>query len=205
VHAQKPAPQSVRLTIAADIGEAPNMADVALFLYDFDSLYEIARLAVDPQYKSHRFSRFSLYRNGRPLMATDRMLMRAISLQSPLEVVATVAVVGGAATSVAAAVWAIVQVIEKLYNLPLNRQKLELEVRKLKREEAQARLPLGLPEEVQDLERLLERRGAAPYLETVSRRLVASAVKVRSLAIAVVEELAPFSPPDPSPPETKDA
>jgi hypothetical protein len=195
----------VRLTIAADIGDAPSMAEVALFLYDFDSLYEIARLAVDPQYKSHHFSRFSLYRNGRPLMATDRMLMHAISLQSPLEVVATVAVVGGAATSVAAAIWAIVQVIEKLYNLPLNRRKLELEVRKLKREEAQARLPLGLPEEVQDLEHLLERRGATPYLETVSRRLEASAVKVRSLVIAVVEDLAPSSPAGSSAPETKDA
>jgi len=181
------------------------MAEVALFLYDFDSLYEIARLAVDPQYRSVRFSRFSLYRNGRPLMTADRMRMEAISLQSPLEVVATIAVVGGAAASVAAAIWAVVQVIEKLYNLPLNRRKLELEVRKLKREEAQARLPLGLPEEAQDLERRLERRGATPYLETVSRRLEGSAVKVQSLAIAVVEGLPPSDSAGSSTPETRDA
>jgi hypothetical protein len=186
---QSTALQRLVLTIKADAGRTPDAAELALFLYDFVSLYEIVRLATDPQYKSYRFSRFSLYRRGRPLAASDRMVVRAIRFHSPLEVIATIAAAGGAAASIATAIWSVLQVVEKLYSLRLNRQKLELEIRKLKREAVQTRLPLDLPEEIPDPLPLLKRRNAASYLETVTRRLHNSRVQITDLQVEITQSV----------------
>jgi hypothetical protein len=179
--------QRLILKIRADVGRSPDAAEVALFLYDFVSLYEILRLGTDPEYKSYRFSRFCLYRKGRPLLPADRMVVRTIRLHSPLEVIATIATSGGAAASVAAATWSVLQVVEKLYNLHLNRQKLELEIRKLRREAVQTRLPLGFPEEMPDPLPLLKKRNAATYLETLTRRLRNSQVQITDIQVELSE------------------
>ncbi|MGD0575121.1 MAG: hypothetical protein ABSB61_07105 [Anaerolineales bacterium] len=179
--------QRLLLTIRADVGRTPDVAEVALFLYDFVSLYEIIRLGMDPEYKSYRFSRFCLYRKGRPLVPADRMLVRTIRLHSPLEVIATIAAAGGAAAATATAIWSVLQVVEKLYSLRLNRQKLELEIRKLRREAVQTRLPLGLPEERPDLVAVLKKRNATEYLETISRRLHNSKVQITDIEVEITE------------------
>jgi hypothetical protein len=182
-------PQRLILTIKADVGRTPDVEEIALFLYDLASLYEIVRLGTDPEYKAYRFSRFSLYRKGRPLAPSDRLVVRAIRLHSPLEVIATIAAAGGAAASIATAIWSMLQVVDKLYNLRLNRQKLELEIRKLKREAIQTRLPLDLPEEMPDPLPLLKKRNATAYLETVIRRLQTSKIRVTELQIEVTESV----------------
>lgn len=45
----------------------PTLLDVTSFLYDFNLLYEISRLALDPRYEQYRFSRYTYFRKGRPL------------------------------------------------------------------------------------------------------------------------------------------
>lgn len=180
--------QSVAIRIRAETDPTPDIATVGLFLYDLDSLYEIVRLALDPAYKSYRFSRFSLYRNGRPLADQDRLLVKRLKLASPLEVFATVAAVGGAATTVAAAVWTLVQIVEKIYNLRLNHEKLELEVMKLQREAVQPRLPLDLPDKPLSSEKILKRRAADEPLETLEKRLASSTVRITEFEIEVIEK-----------------
>lgn len=180
--------QSVAIRIRAETDPTPDIATVGLFLYDLDSLYEIVRLALDPAYKSYRFSRFSLYRNGRPLADQDRLLVKRLKLASPLEVFATVAAVGGAATTVAAAVWTLVQIVEKIYNLRLNHEKLELEVMKLQREAVQPRLPLDLPDKPLSSEKILKRRAADGPLETLEKRLASSTVRITEFEIEVIEK-----------------
>lgn len=180
--------QSVAIRIRAETDPTPDIATVGLFLYDLDSLYEIVRLALDPAYKSYRFSRFSLYRNGRPLADQDRLLVKRLKLASPLEVFATVAAVGGAATTVAAAVWTLVQIVEKIYNLRLNHEKLELEVMKLQREAVQPRLPLDLPDKPLSSEKILKRRAADEPLETLEKRLASSTVRITDFEIEVIEK-----------------
>jgi hypothetical protein len=187
--------RSVILHIRADAGQPPEISDVGLFLYDLDSLYEIVRLAFDPAYKTYRFSRFSLYRNGRPLVPGDKMTVRQLRLASPLEVTATIAAGAAAAASVAAALWAFVQTVEKIYNLKLQRQKLELEIERLRHETVQARLPLDLPEAAPDPDRVLRRRSASEPLETLMRRLAASRLRVIELDIELSQE-----DPDPTSP-----
>ena len=180
-----------RLTLTADALATPHVAEIALFLYDFTSLYEIVRLAVDPHYRTYKFSRFSLYRNGRPLDERDRLELGSIHMRSPLEVVATIAVAGGAAASAATAIWVVVQTLEKIYNLRLNREKLELEVQKLRREEAQPALPMDLPGGKPDAQTQIARRKASESLEAVARRLEASPVRIVRIELEVRASGAP--------------
>ncbi|HLC34711.1 MAG TPA: hypothetical protein VJJ70_06910 [Anaerolineales bacterium] len=180
-----------RLTLTAEAQATPHISDVALFLYDFTSLYEIVRLAVDPRYRSYHFSRFSLYRNGRPLEERDQLQVGSLRMRSPLEVVATIAVAGGAAASVATALWVVVQTVERIYNLPLNREKLELEVQKLRREEAQPALPLDMPGQKPDAQTQIARRKATDSLEAIARRLEASPVRIVRIELEVRESGAP--------------
>jgi hypothetical protein len=119
---------SIRLT--AGEGPFPTLVDVTNFLYDFNILYEIARLTTDPTYSDFRFSRFVFYRKGRPLNSSDRLRVQSISLGSPLVIVAVLAAVPAAV----GAVWGLVQIADKLTTAPLNRRKLKAEVEKLERE-----------------------------------------------------------------------
>jgi hypothetical protein len=178
---------SVVLRIRATAEKAPDISDVGLFLYDLDSLYEIVRLAFDPAYKAYRFTRFSLYRNGRPLEPRDKMIVHRLRLASPLEVTATIAAGAAAAASVAAALWAFIQTVEKIYNIRLQREKLELEVERLRHQTVQARLPLDLPEASSDPEKVLKRRAATEPLETLSKRLAASPLRVIDVEIEVTD------------------
>jgi hypothetical protein len=108
-----------------------------------------------------------------------------------LEVVASIAVAGGAAASVATAVWVVVQTIERIYNLPLNREKLELEVQKLRREEAQPALPMDLPGQKPDAQAQIARRKASDSLEAIARRLGASPVRITRIELEVRESRTP--------------
>ena len=64
---------------------------------DFNLLYEICRLATDPQYGYFHFSNAVCFRNGRPLRDEDRLRVDSLSHKSPLELVTLVWIIGGAA------------------------------------------------------------------------------------------------------------
>jgi len=119
---------SIRLTAGEE--PFPTLVDVTNFLYDFNILYEIARLTTDPSYSDFKFSHFVFYRKGRPLNLSDRLRVQSISLGSPLVIVSVLAAVPAAI----GAVWGLVQIADKLTNAPLNRRKLRAEVEKLERE-----------------------------------------------------------------------
>src|SRR3972149_1750907 len=106
-------------------------------------------------------------------------------MRPPLEVVATIAVAGGAAASVATALWVVVQTVERIYNLPLNREKLELEVQKLGRGEAHPPLPLDMPGKNPDAQTQIARRKATDSLEAIARRLEASPVRIVRIELEV--------------------
>jgi hypothetical protein len=119
---------NIRLTAGEE--PFPSLADVTNFLYDFNILYEIARLTTDPSYSDFKFSHFVFYRKGRPLASSDRLRVQSISLGSPLVIVSVLAAVPAAI----GAAWGLVQIADKLTNAPLNRRKLKAEVEKIERE-----------------------------------------------------------------------
>ena|ERR1051326_4136168 len=107
--------------------ETPEFREIVNFLWDFNLLYEAARLAVDPRYESFRFSDFVYTRHGRPLRAADRLRLVELQYQSPLRVRTIVALTAGAA----GALWAVVQTAQVVDHWPLEKRKLVAEVRKI--------------------------------------------------------------------------
>jgi hypothetical protein len=176
--------RQIQIAVSGSETEQPTTNDVGLFLYDFASLYEIARLATDPKYDSFRFSRFVLYRNGRHLRSADQMKVELVRLASPLELISTIVVASSAITG---AIWVMVQIFEKIYNMPLNHRKLELEVRKLEREDLEAtraKMSIIGPEEAM---RLLNKREAVPYIDRVAHRLTESPIQIQDFDIKIVD------------------
>src|SRR5881628_258898 len=86
----------------------PRLLDVGSFVYDFNLVYEISRLATDPNYDDFKFQHYIWRRNGRPLRDEDRLYLERFRLASPLHLVAIVAAVPAAV----GAVWGTVQIIE---------------------------------------------------------------------------------------------
>ena len=123
-----------RITLVASELSKPALGDIALFIYDFDSLYEVSRLSADPKYEDYKFSRYALYRNGRPIDSDDRMRVEMLRLESPLELSATIVAYSAAASSVLATLLVLIRVLEKVSNFRPNREKLALEILKLKQD-----------------------------------------------------------------------
>jgi len=122
---------AIQIRIKGDESATPLLIDTTNFLYDFNVAYEIARLATDRRYEQFRFSHYVFFRNGRPLSRPERLKVIRLREESPLELLAELsAVTVGALT----AVWLLIQIIEKAYNLKLNRRKLRAEVEKLERD-----------------------------------------------------------------------
>lgn len=162
----------------------PSLLEVSSFLYDFNLLYEISRLATDPTYRDFNFSRFVFYRRGRPLEERDRLYLQSLSLGSPIVIVGVVtAVVTGVG-----GVWGIVQVVEKITNAPLNRRKLKAEVEKLERENKEAAaLSADLVPEEEEFRKVLRIREAEHFYDNVAGRLERSSVRIKELEIEVVQ------------------
>jgi hypothetical protein len=181
----------VRLVLIADPQAQFAASDVGLFLYDFDSLYELARLGLDPSYEEFSFSRFALYRGHRRLKPQDKMQVQALTLGSPLEIATAITVYAGAIGAITGVIWVLVQAVETIYNFRLNRQKLELEVQKLRQElAAHGEVPvLPADEEVPSTSQVreaLEEREAWEYLEKVKNRLARSPIVLDAFELEVV-------------------
>jgi hypothetical protein len=167
--------------------------EVGLFLYDLSSLYELVRLSIDNRYENYEFSQYSLYRNNRPLRTEDKLYVQRLQHESPILLVTTIA-----ATTVAAlsAIWVFTQIVEKIYNLPLNREKLksdielgktairlnELQIQKLEREEISQTKSIISPDEAEDIFR---KRGSIESINTVEKRLNNSPIQIREFGVKI--------------------
>jgi len=176
-----------RIRIAGPDISYPSLLDVSSFLYDFNLLYEITRLATDPRYGDFRFSNYALFRKGRPLEPRDRLHVEALSEKSPLVLVTDLSIVGGAI----GAFWGVVQVVEKVVNAPLNRRKLKAEVEKLERENqvapgASSGGDDNVLESPEGIRTILRRREAEYYYDKVAGRLERSTVKITELETEVI-------------------
>jgi len=200
---------------AAERGEV-QLRDTVNFLWDFNLLYEISRLALDPKYRDFRITPHVFQRNGRPLWPEDRLRLIELSAQSPLKLRIALAAVPVAA----ATLWTVVQTAQTISNWPLQREKLEaevlktqLEVEKLHRElrphiliedrkqlaaktekEGAVRVPKKIVRgrrprsEIAKINRRLRMREAQHEIEAVTKRLERSPVKIEDVAIEIVSE-----------------
>lgn len=155
------------------------LLETVSFLSDFNTAYELARLASDDTYTDFSFSPYVWMRNGRPLRQDARLRVVRLSETSPLELVTTVAVAGLAALP---SILILVTIIEKAYNIQLNHRKLKADVEKAERENR-----IGDRIEHEELERRAERIMSDPrasqYLENTTRRLSRSTVVVKEMTV----------------------
>lgn len=152
---------NVRMKLVFEDIEKPRLLDITSLLYDFELTHDLSLLLTAEEYSDYRFSRYFWFRNGRPLKSNHRLRAVRIEKLSPLTVellVASVAVTSGA-------LWTFAQIIEKVTNWKLNRQKLRLEVQKLEREERRYQ------ESSNNLREKVEERGAAWILGSLIGRL----------------------------------
>jgi hypothetical protein len=163
----------------------PSLLDVSSFLYDFNLTYEIARLATDSKYSDFMFSRYTLFRKGRPLEEPDRLHVEHLSVASPFDLV-TIIKVGGGAISALVAVFSL---IEKITGRPFNWRKLRAEAERVKQDnQGTASSDLGMPPE--DPEQVLRRlhiREANTYYDNIGGRLRRSSVRIREIDVEVIK------------------
>lgn len=105
---------------------------VGLFLFDFTVAFEVFRSFVESG-GAGRVTNWDLYRGHRRVQPLERLAIQRLRMESPIEVVATAITLSGIGVG---GLWAAVQAMERIYMLPLNRQKAELEIRKLEAEVA---------------------------------------------------------------------
>ena len=180
-----------RLSLLATVSsEFPRLTDVSTFIYDFNRLYEISRLVVDPAYSKFHFDTDAPYSPlgaESPIRDEDRAYCYQLALGS-LELGAVFAASGGAL----AALWCLIQIIERVTTMKLSRQKLAAEVKKLELEnEALAiKLPHVLQKEYEEFkhsakidEIVQSDRAVFKNFDEIQRRLVAVEIKVVSIDI----------------------
>ncbi|HEV2379018.1 MAG TPA: hypothetical protein VG206_04400 [Terriglobia bacterium] len=177
-----------RIRIVGSEDSFPSLLDLSSFLFDFNLLYEITRLATDVRYHDFRFSNYALFRKGRPLKAGDRLHVEELVAKSPLVLVTDLTIAAGAI----GALWGVVQIAEKIVNAPLNRRKLKAEVEKLERENqfapgiSSASDGDDSVESPEGVRTILRSREAEHYYDNVAGRLQRSSVRIKEFEIEVV-------------------
>lgn len=162
----------------------PFLLDITSLLYDLELAYDFGVLLTEKDYLEFEFSRYFWYRAGRPLRANHRIRAATITKTSPL----TIELIPGSIVGL----WALVQIIQTVYNWPLNREKskleaekLRLEVDKLRGERAIKELPSGA--EGEELEALAEERRAANELRVLRERLNKSHLSLEQLEVRRIQ------------------
>jgi len=182
---------NIELTLRGVDTRAPLLIDTVNFLYDFNVAYELSRLATDPRYEGFHFSRFVLYRNGRPLESQDRLFIHELEQASPFKLVARLT-----ATSLAiGSLWGIVQIAQVVVNWPLEHRKLEAEVRKSELEVVKLEKKLGISPITTRFRRAegpfeggVWETEAKPYLNNLVNRFERSPVRIEDVEVRVVKE-----------------
>ncbi|NOJ92324.1 hypothetical protein HMI51_05135 [Corallococcus coralloides] len=183
-----------RISLRGADGAYPDLLSVATFLLDFTTLYELLRLAAESKKDFYQLtqSREALYRNARRVSYEQKLFLERLRHESPIEVVGLFTALGAGA----GAMWALVQVVEKIYNIPINRQKLVLEVQKLEgevekinRENATASVLSSSVQEPVDALGSIQEIDTAHVVDTVIRRLDRSEIKITQADIDLVIDL----------------
>jgi len=122
----------IEITVRGEEEKYPLLADVNSFLYDFNLLYEFARIGSDPAHNKHNLSQYSWRRNARRIDQSDQLRVVRLRHESPLLLVTVIPAVAAAIGGL----WVMVQTTEKITNWSINREMLKLQRDKLRLEVA---------------------------------------------------------------------
>ena len=138
--------------------DEPLLLSLSSLLYDLELSLDLSTIVMYDEYKSIRLATpFFYYRTGRNVRPEHKVKASRITKQSPLTLELVVAAIGG--------LWIVLQMFEKVSNWSLNREKLKLEIEKLRRENILKRLEVDEKYE----ERLQHRQAKVIEQQLVSR------------------------------------
>jgi hypothetical protein len=167
------APPSIIARFEFEEARYPFLLSVSSLFYDLELAHDLGILVTYMAYDSYKFGQDFWTRTGRPLEAAQRLRTFEIVKQSPLALELIITAVGG--------IWALTQIIDKVANWKLNRNKLELEVAKLRQEKALK--DLEILDRQLTLEEAIQKRDAERIYETLITRLNESELRLRDLTL----------------------
>lgn len=148
----------------------PLLLDISSLMYDLVLAHDFGVIITEEEYSDYKFNQYFWYRQGRPIKPYHKIRASRIVKESPLVLEVIVASIGG--------LWVLLQIIEKVQNWPLNREKLKLEVEKL-RAEKQLRH--------EEPKMLAERRKALREELNLIKRLNESPLMLEDVEIKIIE------------------
>ena len=160
--------------------ETPFLADLLNFLYDFNLFYEISRLGTDPKYGGFRPSPWMFTRNRRTLDPEDRLQLDVLLHESPTKLTARI-------TATAAAVTA-VGVLIRLPLVPLEYEKLHLEIRNLQLDYERRAKELGHPVSPPRHAEDVMQPSAEHALRQTVERMERSPVRIEEVGVRLITE-----------------
>lgn len=98
---------------------------ISLLKY-LEIINDIGVVTVDKKYEKINIDKYFYYKSSRPIELDQRFIITEVSKKSPLTLTVVLASIGG--------LWVLIQIIDKVANWRLNREKLRLEVERLKHE-----------------------------------------------------------------------
>ena len=163
-----------KLKLEFEENERPYMLDITSLFYDLELLHDLSVLSAEEEYYDFRFTHNFWYRKGRPLKNYHRLTAARITKESPLVLEVVIPSL--------CAIWVLLQLIEKIQNWELNREKLELEVKKLRREEEEHKQKV-MDLYADQLDSYLWERGAKEFQDRIINRLSQNPISLRDLEI----------------------
>ena len=155
----------------------PFFLSVSSLFADLGAAHDLGVLVSYPEYERYRFGSRFWMRNGRPVEPRHQLRTFAIVKQSPL-VLELIGKIAGALS--------LVQIIEKVSNWKLNRQKLELEVVRLRQDVALKEVEIL--EKQGALEEKLRRREAERIYSGLIKRFNESEFRLEDLDLRRARE-----------------
>ncbi|UZE92473.1 MAG: hypothetical protein IB616_01285 [Methanosarcinales archaeon] len=169
----------IKMRLVFEGEKKPYLLDVSSLFYDLELLHDFSLLLYAEGYHDYRFSRFFWYRRGRPLKDEHRLRAVKIIKESPLTIELILHIVAVSS----GAIWAIAQAIEKVGNWKLSREKLKLEVEKLRYEknirpydEQKARI---------EMEKKLLERECWWIFNSLIKKLEANSIKLKDIDLSL--------------------
>jgi hypothetical protein len=149
--------------------EFPLLQDVSTLLYDLTLTHDFGALLTSYERPYYSFGTTFWYRNGRPVPRAEKIRAARVVKESPLLLEVVIPSLG--------ALWILLQILEKVADRPLVREKLEREVTKLRREDASHRQTVS-DMHVEFLRRLENDPAALRIAEQLEQRLRRNPIKL---------------------------
>jgi hypothetical protein len=170
--------EDIRIKLIFEDEKEPCFEDVTSLFYDYELLYDFSLVLYVKDYDDYRFSNYFLYRN-RGIKNEHKLRVTRIIKESPL----TVELIVSYVVVTSGAIWVLIQALEKISNWRLNREKLKLEIEKLKRE---SKLDIQ-KEKINEIElqNKLEAKEAIRIYKILLKRLEKNPIKIKSMDFLV--------------------